>query len=38
MTMGIIGLFVGAVILSIGYQILRAWMTSEEADAAPEEA
>ncbi len=38
MTMGIIGLFVGAVILSIGYQILRAWMMAEEADAEPEEA
>ena len=38
MTMGIIGLFVGAVVLSIGYQLLIAWMNSDEADAKPEKA
>lgn len=35
-TMGIIGLFVGAVVLSIGYQLLSAWMNSDEAGAEPE--
>jgi predicted PurR-regulated permease PerM len=38
MTMGIIGLFVGAVVLSVGYQLLHAWMTSDEEDAEPEKA
>jgi predicted PurR-regulated permease PerM len=26
LTMGIIGLFVGAVVLALGYEILRAWL------------
>jgi len=35
MTMGIIGLFLGAVILAIGYELLAAWMAPERArDAA----
>ena len=27
---GIIGLFVGAVVLALGYEILRAWMETDE--------
>ena len=38
MLSGIIGLFIGAVILAVGYQILMAWMTHEEAEDAAEEA
>ena len=34
---GIIGLFVGAVVLALGYQLLVAWMvTTDAADAKPE--
>jgi predicted PurR-regulated permease PerM len=33
MTMGIIGLFLGAVILALGYELLVAWMSPDE-DAA----
>ena len=36
--MGIIGLFVGAVVLSVGYQLLVAWMNSDGANAEPEKA
>ena len=36
---GIIGLFIGAVVLSLGYELLVAWMTpeasQESSDAAP---
>lgn len=35
MALGIIGLFVGAVVLSIGYQLLRAWMTMDQVDLEP---
>lgn len=35
MTMGIIGLFVGAVVLSVGYQLFSAWMSWDEEDAEP---
>lgn len=35
---GIIGLFIGAVVLALGYQLLIAWMASDiEADTAVEE-
>ena len=27
---GIIGLFVGAVVLALGYEILKAWMETDE--------
>ena len=27
---GIIGLFVGAVVLALGYEILKAWMATDE--------
>lgn len=38
MSAGIVGLFIGAVVLALGYQLLVAWMASdEEADAAVEE-
>lgn len=35
---GIIGLFVGAVVLALGYQIVTAWMAPDEAFAAVDEA
>ena len=38
MLSGIIGLFIGAVVLAVGYQILMAWMSVEEAEDAAEEA
>jgi predicted PurR-regulated permease PerM len=34
MTQGIIGLFIGAVILAVGYKILTAWMQHEDAQHA----
>jgi predicted PurR-regulated permease PerM len=37
MAQGIIGLFIGAVILALGYEILKAWMASAEAQEAPAE-
>jgi len=37
MAMGIIGLFLGAVILALGYELLVAWMSPDE-DPAPAEA
>lgn len=37
-TSGIIGLFVGAVVLAVGYKLLIAWMISEEEDEAAAEA
>ena len=33
MTMGIIGLFLGAVILAVSYELLTAWMSSDESPA-----
>ena len=35
--MGIVGLFVGSVVLALGYEILTAWMAADENDAAPGE-
>jgi predicted PurR-regulated permease PerM len=32
MTSGIVGLFVGAVVLAVGYKLLVSWMISEEAE------
>jgi predicted PurR-regulated permease PerM len=29
---GIVGLFVGAVVLAVGYQLMVAWVKSEEPD------
>ena len=37
MALGIIGLFLGAVILALGYELLVAWMSPDE-DAAPADA
>jgi predicted PurR-regulated permease PerM len=40
-TSGIVGLFIGAVILALGYQLLISWMALEgepEEEGAPEEA
>jgi len=38
MSSGIVGLFIGAVILALGYQLLIAWMASdEESEPAAEE-
>jgi predicted PurR-regulated permease PerM len=34
LAMGIIGLFVGAVVLALGYEILMAWLSDEEPAAA----
>lgn len=34
MTMGIIGLFLGAVILAVSYELLAAWMAPDEEEAA----
>ncbi len=34
LAMGIIGLFVGAVVLALGYQILLAWLSTQETPAA----
>ena len=33
MTMGIIGLFLGAVVLAVSYELLTAWMSPDEASA-----
>jgi predicted PurR-regulated permease PerM len=33
MTMGIIGLFLGAVILALSYELLVAWMSPDEDSA-----
>ena len=33
-TMGIVGLFVGSVVLALGYEILTAWMAADDNDAA----
>lgn len=38
MAIGIIGLFVGAIVLAVGYQLLTAWMRDEEAEAIAEAA
>ena len=32
LSMGIIGLFVGAVVLSLGFELLRAWMGDQTTD------
>jgi len=36
-TEGIIGLFIGSVVLAMGYQIFIAWMAPDESQIAPEE-
>ena len=36
--MGIIGLFIGAVVLALGYELLVAWMAPDEPEAEPAEA
>ena len=33
MAFGILGLFVGAVVLAVGYQVFKAWVEDEGADA-----
>ena len=33
---GIIGLFVGSVVLAVGYTLLHAWLASEDTLVAPE--
>ncbi len=33
-TMGIVGLFIGSVVLALGYEILTAWMAPDEGDGA----
>ena len=38
LAMGILGLFVGAVVLALGYQILAAWLAEETATAATADA
>jgi predicted PurR-regulated permease PerM len=35
MSQGIIGLFIGAVILSLGYEIVTAWMAPDESESGP---
>ncbi len=35
MAMGIIGLFIGAIVLSVGYKLFLAWVREEPATAAP---
>ena len=35
MTMGIVGLFIGAVVLALGYEILTLWMAPDEPDEVP---
>ena len=37
-TMGIVGLFVGAVILALGYKLLLAWIMGEDAQTEPGDA
>jgi predicted PurR-regulated permease PerM len=36
-TSGIIGLFIGAVILALGYQLFRFWLGDDEDDPEPAE-
>jgi len=38
MTRGVMGLFIGAVILALGYELFVAWMAPDEADAVEVEA
>jgi predicted PurR-regulated permease PerM len=38
MTSGIIGLFIGAVVLAVGYKLLVTWMVSEEEETQEEQA
>jgi predicted PurR-regulated permease PerM len=38
MAMGIVGLFIGAVVLALGYELLTVWMTPKELDAGAEDA
>ena len=38
MTIGIIGLFLGAVVLALGYELLTAWMAPDESTAAAADA
>jgi len=35
-TSGIIGLFIGAIILALGYQLFRAWLYQDEDNPEPE--
>jgi predicted PurR-regulated permease PerM len=35
---GIIGLFIGPVVLAVGYTLLAAWVAEDEANAAPPDA
>ena len=37
MAMGIVGLFIGAVVLALGYELLTAWMQSDEIDGGSSE-
>jgi predicted PurR-regulated permease PerM len=37
-TSGIVGLFIGAVVLAVGYKLLISWMVNEEEGAQPEAA
>lgn len=34
LTMGILGLFLGAVVLALGFELLRAWLSEPESDAS----
>ena len=37
-TSGIIGLFIGAIILALGYQIFQFWLNNSQEDPEPETA
>jgi predicted PurR-regulated permease PerM len=37
MAMGIIGLFVGAIVLSVGYTLFLAWLDEDLASSSPRE-
>lgn len=34
--MGILGLFIGPVVFSLGYRLLLSWMEEEKEDVSPE--
>jgi len=36
LTEGIVGLFVGAVVLALGYELFTAWLAPDEPEAADE--
>ena len=38
MARGIVGLFIGAVILALGYELITAWMAPDKAPELPDEA